>query len=373
MKLCLAVIGLCLVSNLECYCCNGKKEKQEEQVPCFFIFGDSLADNGNNNQLSTKAKVNYSPYGIDYVKGPTGRFCNGRTTVDILAELLGFREHIPSFVTANRTKNIQKGVNYASGASGIQDETGRHLGDNVNFDQQLKNHQITVSRLAKKYGNSKAKKYLNKCLYWVGMGHNDYLNNYFMPKLYSSRSRYNSREYARLLTDRYHDQIEKLQKFGARKVALMGLGKIGCLPNSISLYETQGSLCVDYMNDAVQHFNDKLVSLIDKLNSKLTNAKFIYINSSSLGSGDPTTAGFKKWDTGCCHTNELGQCDPKEPPCEYRNEYVYWDAFHPTEAANLISASRVYSAFTDFDTYPMDINHLIKLSLSSNKPSKSSQ
>lgn len=55
------------------------------QVPCFFIFGDSLADNGNNNPLGTLAKVNYSPYGIDYPGGlPTGRFTNGKTTVDIL-------------------------------------------------------------------------------------------------------------------------------------------------------------------------------------------------------------------------------------------------------------------------------------------------
>lgn len=56
----------------------------EPQVPCFFIFGDSLSDNGNNNPLSTDAKANYPPYGIDFPYGPTGRFCNGRTVVDFL-------------------------------------------------------------------------------------------------------------------------------------------------------------------------------------------------------------------------------------------------------------------------------------------------
>ena len=54
-------------------------------VPCFFIFGDSLSDAGNNNDLNTKAKANYPPYGIDYLDSvPTGRFTNGRTAVDIL-------------------------------------------------------------------------------------------------------------------------------------------------------------------------------------------------------------------------------------------------------------------------------------------------
>lgn len=51
----------------------------------FLHFNDSLTDNDNNNLLTTSARVNYQPYGIDFPGGPTGRFCNGRTTVDILS------------------------------------------------------------------------------------------------------------------------------------------------------------------------------------------------------------------------------------------------------------------------------------------------
>ena len=54
------------------------------QVPCFFIFGDSLVDNGNNNNILTLARANYRPYGIDFVEGSSGRFTNGRTLVDVL-------------------------------------------------------------------------------------------------------------------------------------------------------------------------------------------------------------------------------------------------------------------------------------------------
>lgn len=54
------------------------------QVPCFFIFGDSLVDNGNNNGLLTLARANYRPYGIDFPQGASGRFTNGRTFVDAL-------------------------------------------------------------------------------------------------------------------------------------------------------------------------------------------------------------------------------------------------------------------------------------------------
>ena len=57
------------------------------QVPCYFIFGDSLADNGNNNQLKSLARSNYLPYGIYLPSGPTGRFSNGKTIVDVIGEL----------------------------------------------------------------------------------------------------------------------------------------------------------------------------------------------------------------------------------------------------------------------------------------------
>lgn len=54
------------------------------RVPAMFIFGDSLSDPGNNNNLLSLAKANYFPNGIDFAEGVTGRFCNGRTIADFL-------------------------------------------------------------------------------------------------------------------------------------------------------------------------------------------------------------------------------------------------------------------------------------------------
>lgn len=66
------------------------KVSSEPKVPCYFIFGDSLVDNGNNNELYSKWKANYRPYGIDFPKVDTGRFCNGRTTADVIGISLCF-------------------------------------------------------------------------------------------------------------------------------------------------------------------------------------------------------------------------------------------------------------------------------------------
>ncbi|KAK9936682.1 hypothetical protein M0R45_013510 [Rubus argutus] len=269
------------------------------QVPCFFIFGDSLADNGNNNLLDTLAKVNYRPYGIDFSGGVTGRFSNGQTTVDVLSELMGFDNYIPPFSFLNGS-DILKGVNYASGAAGIRKETGKQLGARISMRIQLKNHKITVSRIVD-----------------------------IVEKYYHTSKKFTTEKYAEVLIKQYSGQILRLYKYGARK------------PNSLT----------------------KGLSLVDQLNSNFTNAKFIYINSFEMGSGDPAAAGFTVSNVGCCSVNEVGQCKFHQTPCKNRTEYVFWDGFHPTEALNRITAIRSYSAFNPADTYPMDISQLVQLKI----------
>lgn len=346
----LVVFVLLVVSILQ-HCCYG-----DPQVPCYFIFGDSLADSGNNNDLNTNAKVNYPPYGVDFPCGPTGRFCNGRTTVDLIAEALGFNNFIPPFARSQSTDTFQ-GVNYASGSAGIRDESGQHLGVRMNFNDQLKNHQSVVSCI-----NSYVD--LKKCLYSVGMGSNDYINNYFLPQDYPTSHIYNPYQYADVLIQQYSQQIRTLYNYGARKLALIGLGLIGCTPNAIASYGTNGFPCVNNMNQASEIFNIKLVSLVDQLNNDLSDAKFIYVNTSGMSlTPDSSSAGFMVTNSGCCPIDYYGQCAPNQTSCQDRTKYVFWDSFHPTEEANKIVARRSYIAGNPYDAYPMDISHLVQLYL----------
>lgn len=60
-----------------------QQSKAEPLVPILCIFGDSVADTGNNNGLYTIIKANFPPYGRDFVTHtPTGRFCNGKIATD---------------------------------------------------------------------------------------------------------------------------------------------------------------------------------------------------------------------------------------------------------------------------------------------------
>lgn len=58
----------------------------EAAARAFFVFGDSLVDNGNNNYLATTARADSLPYGIDTPsRRPTGRFSNGKNIPDFIS------------------------------------------------------------------------------------------------------------------------------------------------------------------------------------------------------------------------------------------------------------------------------------------------
>jgi hypothetical protein len=137
---------------------------QNNTIPAVIVFGDSVVDTGNNNYLPTVAKVNYPPYGKDFMGGkPTGRFSNGKVPSDLLGtweknsslalflsfscpslcpsslnfvseeitsrnlhrsfshsvEELGIKELSPAYLDLNlRPEDLITGVNFASGAGG---------------------------------------------------------------------------------------------------------------------------------------------------------------------------------------------------------------------------------------------------------------
>ncbi|XP_071709072.1 GDSL esterase/lipase At5g45670-like [Rutidosis leptorrhynchoides] len=325
------------------------------QVPCYFIFGDSWVDNGNNNKLDTKCKVNYPPYGVDFPDGNTGRFTNGRTTADIIGQLLGFEEFIPPYATAS-DKQISRGVNYGSGSAGIRKESGRQLGERINLDMQLRHHKSIISRLYHLRKNNK--KILRKCIYLVNMGSNDYVNNFFLPDSYNTSNMFTRDEYAQVLIRQYSKQLKTLVRLEARKIVVFGLAKLGCSPVNIERFGTKGKPCVESINNAVDIFNHQLISLIEDLNDNNSDATFTYINLASILAplGDVPLPSAP-----CCKLREDRQCIRDSVPCAYRDLSIFFDGFHPTEVANMIIAMRSYAKFSPLDACPYDISHLAQL------------
>ncbi|KAL4279082.1 hypothetical protein GQ457_03G031210 [Hibiscus cannabinus] len=336
--------------------------KGSETVPAMFVFGDSLIDNGNNNDLPSLAKANYFPYGIDFNGGPTGRFSNGYTMVDEIAQQLGL-PLIPAFSEASGDQ-VLHGVNYASAAAGILDITGRNFVGRIPFDQQIKNFQTTLDQITDNLGALDAAESLAKCIFFVGMGSNDYLNNYLMPN-YPTRDQYDGQQYADLLVQKYTQQLRTLYNLGARKFVLAGLGRMGCIPSILAQSSTAVG-CSEEVNQLVLPFNANVKTMMNSLNAELPGARFIYVDIGRLFEdivANAGTYGFSVMDRGCCgigrNRGEI-TCLPFQTPCENRDEYVFWDAFHPTEKVNVIMGRKAFNGDPSI-VYPINIQQLANL------------
>jgi phospholipase/lecithinase/hemolysin len=240
-------------------------------------------------------------------------------------------------------------------------------GGRISFSGQVQNYKSVVQALVTILGDeASAAEHLSKCIFTVGMGSNDYLNNYFMPAFYTTGSRYTPQQYADVLAAQYSRLLQVLYSYGARKVAVMAVGQVGCSPNELAQLSGNGVTCVDRIDAAIRIFNQRLVGLVDQFNT-LPGARFTYVNVYGMFEDiarNPAAHGFKVTNRGCCgvgRNNGQITCLPFQLPCANRNEYLFWDAFHPTEAANILVGKRIYAARQQSDVHPVDIRTLARL------------
>lgn len=75
------------------------------------------------------------------------------------------------------------------------------------MNEQLSNHEAAISRLVAYLGSrNAAKKHLKSCLYYVGLGSNDYLGNY-LPQYYASAAKYTPEKFAAVVVTQYSKQL----------------------------------------------------------------------------------------------------------------------------------------------------------------------
>lgn len=63
---------------------------------------------------------------------------------------------------------------------------------------------------------------------------------------------------------------------GARKVIVVNVGPIGCIPYERDTNPTSGDGCVEFPNKLAQLFNTQLKTLITELSTRLEGSKFLY-------------------------------------------------------------------------------------------------
>lgn len=76
----------------------------------------------------------------------------------------------------------------------------------IPFDQQIGNFENNLDQMTDNLGADDVSRAIAKCIFFVGMGSNDYLNNYLMPN-YATRTQYNPLQFADLLVQKYTQQL----------------------------------------------------------------------------------------------------------------------------------------------------------------------
>ncbi|KAJ4868842.1 hypothetical protein Rs2_49609 [Raphanus sativus] len=345
-------------------CLAGKK------IPASFVFGDSLVDAGNNNYLTTLSKANYDPNGIDFGSA-TGRFTNGRTIVDIVIQALGSDELTPpNLAPTTRGSLVLKGVNYASGGSGILNSTGKLFGDRINVDAQLDNFATTRQDIISWIGESAAAKLFGSAIFSVTTGSNDLINNYFTPVVSTlERKAVPPEDFVDTMISRFRLQLTRLYELGARKIVVINIGPVGCIPFSRESDPTAGDECSVEPNEVAQMYNLQLKTVVDDLNANLQGSRFVYADVFRIVYDiiqNYGSYGFESEKVPCCSlagkVGGLIPCGPSSKVCTDRSKYVFWDPYHPTEAANIIIARRLLSGDTS-DIFPINIRQLANLKL----------
>ncbi|KAK6129026.1 hypothetical protein DH2020_037223 [Rehmannia glutinosa] len=319
-----------------------------------FIFGDSLVDAGNNNYLPTLSRANISPNGIDFKASggtPTGRYTNGRTIGDIVGEELGQTHYALPFLAPNTTgRAILYGVNYASGGGGIMNATGRIFVNRLSMDIQVDYFNITRKQIDQLLGPSKAKEYVTKrSIFSITIGSNDFLNNYLLPVIsMGARITQSPNSFVDDLLNHLRGQLTRLYQLDARKFVIGNVGPIGCIPYQKTINQLSEVECVSLPNKLALQYNARLKDLLQELNENLEGATFVHANVYDLVMELITNYakyGFTSSSKACCGNG--GQfagiipCGPSSSVCSDRDKHVFWDPYHPSEAANLIIAKQL--------------------------------
>ncbi|KAG4929409.1 hypothetical protein JHK84_046377 [Glycine max] len=332
-------------------------------LPSTFIFGDSLVDAGNNNYLVSLSKANYLPNGIDFGR-PTGRFTNGRTIVDIE---LGTGFTPPYLAPSTIGPVILKGVNYASGGGGILNFTGKVFGGRLNFDAQIDSFANTRQDIISSIGVPAALNLLKRALFTVTIGSNDFINNYLAPALtFSERKSASPEIFVTTMMSKLRVQLTRLFNLGARKIVVANVGPIGCIPSQRDANPGAGDSCVAFPNQLAQLFNSQLKGLITDLNSNLEGAVFVYADVYQILQDilqSYVALGFDNAFSACCHVagrfGGLIPCGPTSRLCWDRSKYVFWDPYHPSDAANVIIAKRLLDGGSNY-IWPKNIRQLFQ-------------
>ncbi|KAB2628273.1 T4O12.12 [Pyrus ussuriensis x Pyrus communis] len=322
-------------------------------VPAIIIFGDSIVDTGNNNEnFKTYARSNFLPYGKDLKGGmPTGRYSNGKVPSDFIAESFGIKELLPAYLDPTLQPNdLLTGVVIAAGGAGYDPLTAK-LAAVASLSDQLKQFKEYIEKLKGIVGEEKTNFIIKNSVIFVVAGSNDISNTYFLSG--ARKLEYDVPSYTDFMVKYASDFIKDLYGLGVRRIAVLSIPPIGCVPSQRTVKGGIGRDCDEAQNQASQLFNSKLSAEMDRLQKNLSNSRVAYVDMYNMIFDlitNPAKHGFEVVNKGCCGTGLIEVtklCNQLQPAgvCTDDSKYFFWDSYHPTERAYKIIVNQMLDKY----------------------------
>ncbi|KAL2651928.1 hypothetical protein R1flu_020056 [Riccia fluitans] len=326
---------------------NAQTNNAPRDVPAIYLFGDSTADSGNNNEMLTIARANFPPYGRDFdTRHASGRFSNGKMTSDWITDFLRL-PLAPPYMSPEAQMFPFQGANFASAGAGILNNTGNVLGQKISGWQQIELFLQRRNELIAKMGVDAASTHLRDSILYIATGGNDYIHNWITNDTDAALLPHD--QFNNLLLTTFENQLQVLYNAGARKVAVLGIGPVGCAPHFLWLSNTTTGECMETVNQYVSQFNDGLREMLVRFNQQHQGAHFVYRdiwNTVYSMAKFPQNYGFTNGDTACCGLDHYGggsRCLSPSMVCENPPANVWWDEYHPSHRANNFIARQIWS------------------------------
>eukprot|EP00253_Pinus_taeda_P010115 PITA_10115 len=190
-------------------------------------------------------------------------------------------------------------------------------------------------------GIEKAAMLLNTAVAFISIGTNDFIVNYFLEPIRPSH--FTVSQYVDFLLRTLSGYIEDLYSLDLRRIGVINLPPLGCLPFEKSLHIKVGGECAEKVNEAAAEFNEKLLSTIDALKAKLPGLKIVSLKYFDIvldAIKDPAKYGFEVTGKACCGTGTIESgylCNEATPfTCIDASKYVFFDSVHLTQKSYAI-------------------------------------
>ncbi|CAI9783704.1 unnamed protein product [Fraxinus pennsylvanica] len=288
------------------------------------IFGDSTVDPGNNNYITTPFRSNFPPYGKDFLnQAATGRFTNGRLADDFIANYVGLKDHVPPYLDPNlSTQELLTGVSFASAGSGFDPLTPT-ISNVISVSKQLEYLKEYKAKLKETIGKEKMEQLINNALFAVSAGTNDFVVNYFTIPI--RRRNYTIPTYMDFVLQQSQQFMQGLLDEGARRIGVVGLPPLGCLPVVITMYSDNAFYkreCIDNFSSIARDYNLKLQTQLNAMQLKLANSgsriAYLDIYGPLEDMAFHRNYDFDVVNSGCCGSGYLEAsflCNPRSAVC----------------------------------------------------------